>query len=178
MFRCKSALCLSNNSSTVNPFLFANSTETAQHFPVFSISSSIMKYHGSPGNLTPIHPSAPNLSENVRNCSISSLKRYFLVSAVTLHSMATRRMAFPARISGEGYLLLPEPAARMQTQPFSLNTLTNSRSPFEPLALVFMKVRREKDYLSSSSLEFIFNMNHGHDYRIYSIIFPGLSSFS
>ena len=84
----------------------------------------------------PIQLSAPKRDEKMRNCSISSCGKYFFCSLVILHSIATRRRALPARMSGAGYFELPEPATRMQLQPASLKSLTSSLSAFVPLALL------------------------------------------
>lgn len=62
----------------------------------------MMKYHSWRGKRTPIQLSAPNVRANVCSCSISSEGKYFFVSPMTLHSMAKRRMALPARRSGAG----------------------------------------------------------------------------
>ena len=59
-------------------------------------------------NLTPIQGSAPNLSENNLNCSISFFDKYFLVSFVTFDSITIFLIAFEAIISQEGYLELDQ----------------------------------------------------------------------
>src|SRR3989344_9238644 len=90
------------NSKEFNPFNLAESRERTQLSPELCRSSGITKYQGSLGNFTAIQLSAPNIWENWFNCSISPLRRYFLVSLVTLHSIATLLIAFPAKMSGDG----------------------------------------------------------------------------
>src|SRR3989344_8784143 len=127
-----------NSSSAVTPFLLAFSSDMAQQLPVFSRSSTIMKYQGWRSNFNPIQLSAPNRWENIFSCSTSSLSKYFLLPLVALHSIATRLIAFPAKMSGEGYFDEPLPATRMQLHPASLNRWTSSRSALIPLALTFI----------------------------------------
>src|SRR3989338_731634 len=123
------SLAICNSSCILSPLRLACSKETAQQFPVFSRSSRSRKYHGSRSNFNPTQPSAPNFCENSRNWPTSSSSKYFFWDLVILHSIATRRWEFPAKISGEGYCELPLPGARMQAQPASLKYLTSSLSP-------------------------------------------------
>ncbi len=69
-------------------------------------------------NLTPIHGSAPKTPENLFSWFISFSVRYLLLALTVLHSIASFLILFPARTSGHGKGLLPEPATLIADHPF------------------------------------------------------------
>lgn len=97
-----------------------------------------------------IQGSAPNFSAKYFSSAISCFGKYFFSSVVSLHSIASFRTLLPARRSGQGYWLLPLPAARIAAQPFSQNLWMRSRSAFVPRDLVDMVLVEDEGFFKRS----------------------------
>ena len=158
------------SSSNVSPLREKRLAFTAKPEGVSLRSSSMRNLHFR-SIFIATQLSAPKVFAKNRKLSISSSSKYWETPPVILHSMASLRLAFPARRSGLGYLEEPDPATRIHAQPYSQNLCTNSLSAFDPLvfdmitlaslapmlpySLIFMKSEAatvsEKIFLASSS---------------------------
>lgn len=124
-------------SSNENPFRFIVIMSIAKLFClVCSSSDEGMKYHWFCWNFMPIQLSAPNFCAKRLRSVISCCVKYFFAPFITLTSITIFLKPLLARRSGEGYLLLPEPATRMHTHLLCQNLWTNSLSASVPLAFL------------------------------------------
>ena len=138
----------------------------------------LIKYHFCLSNRTPIHGSAPNLLANSFSSLTSSLVKYLLLSLLDLHSMANFLILFPARTSGQGYFIEPDPATLTADQ-FSVpqNRCISSLSAFIPFdfRLIFFKLIFRVKYFMLSNAELSIKYVVGYC-LVYNMVFGFLSS--